>query len=304
LTTSIIEPLRRRQIPIVWTCHDYRLVCPNTSFLSHGEICERCLPERYWNAPLQRCKKGSCPASFVAMATSCWDRMSGVPSRIDRFIAPSRFLRGKLIEGRISRGRIAVIPNFTGLDVRTDAPEGDYFIYTGRLLEEKGIDLLIRAAGAAQGARLLIVGEGPMEKELKAEAERYGSGRVEFTGYLGGEDFERTVAGARFVVLPSRWYENLPFSIMEAMAAGKPVVATDIGGIPEMVDDGGTGLLFPIGDEEALRLCLEKVNSDAGLRREMGRKGRAKAEKLYGREKHYEDIMEVYDAVRAARSGK
>jgi glycosyltransferase involved in cell wall biosynthesis len=304
LTTSIIEPLRRRQIPIVWTCHDYRLVCPNTSFLSHGEICERCLPERYWNAPLQRCKKGSCPASLVAMATSCWDRMTGVPSRIDRFIAPSRFLRGKLIEGRISRGRIAVIPNFTGLDVRTDAPEGDYFIYTGRLLEEKGIDLLIRAAGAVEGARLLIVGEGPMEKELKAEAERYGSGRVEFTGYLGGEDFERTVAGARFVVLPSRWYENLPFSIMEAMAAGKPVVATDIGGIPEMVDDGGTGLLFPIGDEEALRLCLEKVNSDAGLRREMGRKGRAKAEKLYGREKHYEDIMEVYDAVRAARSGK
>jgi glycosyltransferase involved in cell wall biosynthesis len=230
--------------------------------------------------------------------------MSGVPSRIDRFIAPSRFLRGKLIEGRISRGRIAVIPNFTGLDVRTDAPEGDYFIYTGRLLEEKGIDLLIRAAGAVEGARLLIVGEGPMEKELKAEAERYGSGRVEFTGYLGGEDFERTVAGARFIVLPSRWYENLPFSIMEAMAAGKPVVATDIGGIPEMVDDGETGMLFPVGDEEALRLCLEKMNSDAGLRREMGRKGRVKAEKLYGREKHYEDIMEVYDAVRTARSGK
>ncbi len=279
LTTSIIEPLRRRGIPIVWTCHDYRLVCPNTSFLSHGEICERCLPARYWNAPLQRCKKGSGPASLVAMLSSCWDRMTGVPRRIDRFITPSNFLRGKLIEGRISRGRITVIPNFTSLDVRADAPEGDYFIYTGRLLAEKGIDLLIRAAGAVEGARLLIVGEGPMEAELKSEAEKFGSGRVEFTGYLSGEDFERTVAGARFVVLPSRWYENLPFSIMEAMAAGKPVVATDIGGIPEMVDDGETGLLFPIGDEEALRSCLERMNSDAGLRREMGRKGRAKAER-------------------------
>ena len=304
LTTSIIEPLRKRKIPIVWTCHDYRLVCPNSSFLSHGEVCERCLPARYWNAPLQRCKKESGAASFVAMLSSCWDRMTGVPGRIDRFIAPSSFLRGKLIEGRIDRDRITVIPNFTGPGAPGDAPEGDYFIYAGRLLREKGIDLLIRAAGAVQGARLLIVGEGPMEEELKLEAERYGSGRVEFTGYLGGEDFARTVAGTRFVVLPSRWYENLPFSIMEAMAAGKPVVATNIGGIPEMVDDGETGLLFPVGDEEALRSCLERMNADAGMRREMGQKGRAKAERLYGREKHYTDIMDVYDAVRKARSGK
>ena len=303
LTTSIIEPLVRRGIPIVWTCHDYRLVCPNTSFLSHGEVCERCLPVRYWNAPLQRCKKGSLPASAVAMLTSCWDRVTGVPRRVDRFITPSRFLRGKLIEGRIDRSKITAIPNFTDLDIRTDAPEGDYFIYTGRLLPEKGIDMLIRAAGSIEGARLLIVGEGPLEKELKLEVERYGSGRVEFAGFLGGEDFERTVAGARFVVLPSHWYENLPFSIMEAMAAGKPVVATRIGGIPEMVDDGETGLLFPVGDEEALRGCLVRMNSDQELRRGMGRRGREKAERLYGRDRHYKSIMEVYDAVLAGRRG-
>ena len=109
LTTSIIEPLRKRKIPIVWTCHDYRLVCPNSSFLSHGEVCERCLPARYWNAPLQRCKKESGAASFVAMLSSCWDRMTGVPGRIDRFIAPSSFLRGKLIEGRIDRDRITAV---------------------------------------------------------------------------------------------------------------------------------------------------------------------------------------------------
>jgi glycosyltransferase involved in cell wall biosynthesis len=302
LTTSIIGPLVKRGIPIVWTCHDYRLVCPNTSLLSHGEVCERCLPVRYWNAPLQRCKKGSFAASFVAMLSASWERMTGVPRRIDRFIAPSRFLAGKLVEGRIDGSRITVIPNFTALDARSDVPEGDYFIYTGRLLPEKGIDLLIRAAGAVEGARLLIVGEGPMEGQLKKEAEKYGGGRVEFTGFLSGEDFARTVAGTRFVVLPSRWYENLPFSIMEAMAAGKPVVASDIGGIPEMVDDGVTGMLFPSGDVKALRDCLERMNGDAELRREMGMKGREKAERLYGREKHYVDIMEIYGAVRKARS--
>ena len=304
LTTSIIEPLRKRGIPIVWTCHDFRLACPNTSFLSRGEVCERCLPARYWHAPLQRCKKGSFPASVVAMLSSYWDRMTGVPRRVDRFITPSRFLRSKLIEGRIDGDKIKAIPNFTDFEIQADAEEGDYFIYTGRLLHEKGIDILIRAAGSLEGARLLLVGEGPVEEELKEEAEKYGNGRVEFTGFLSGEDFERTVAGARFIVLPSRWYENLPFSIMEAMAAGKPVVATDIGGIPEMVDDGETGLLFPIGDEDALRGCLARMNSDPGLRREMGQKGREKAERLYGRDRHYESIMGVYDAVLAARSGK
>ena len=304
LTTSIIEPLRKRGIPIVWTCHDYRLVCPNTSFLSRGEVCERCLPTRYWNAPLQRCKKGSLPASVVAMLTSYWERMTGVPRRVDRFITPSRFLREKMIEGRIDGDKITAMPNFTDLDIRSDAEEGDYFIYTGRLSHEKGIDILIRAAGSIEGVKLLLVGEGPVEEELKREAEKYGNSRVEFTGFLSGEDFERTVAGARFIVLPSRWYENLPFSIMEAMAAGKPIVATDIGGIPEMVDDGETGLLFPIGDEEALRGCLARMNSDPELRREMGRRGREKAARFYGRDRHYESIMEVYDAVRAARNGK
>jgi glycosyltransferase involved in cell wall biosynthesis len=204
-----------------------------------------------------------------------------------------------------------VIPNFTDLDARAGSSgeaqqedmdhEGDYFVYTGRLLPEKGIDLLIRAAGSIEGARLLVVGEGPIEEELREEAERYGSGRVEFTGFLGGDDFRRTVAGARFVVLPSRWYENLPFSVMEAMAAGKPVVATRIGGIPEMVDDGETGLLFPVGDEEALRGCLVRMNSDVELRREMGRRGREKAEKLYGGERHYGSMMKVYEEVLAAR---
>jgi glycosyltransferase involved in cell wall biosynthesis len=93
LTTSIIGPLRKRAIPIVWTLHDFRLVCPNTSFLSHSEICERCLPNRFYHAVLQRCKKGSLPASAVAALTSVYDRLSRVPSRIDRFITPSVFRR-------------------------------------------------------------------------------------------------------------------------------------------------------------------------------------------------------------------
>jgi glycosyltransferase involved in cell wall biosynthesis len=245
------------------------------------------------------------------MLSASWERMTGVPRRIDRFIAPSFFLRGKLIQGRIDRSRITVIPNFTNLDMTAGSSdgardedgghEGDYFVYTGRLLPEKGIDLLIRAAGSIEGARLLVVGEGPIEEELREEAERYGSGRVEFTGFLGGDDFRRTVAGARFVVLPSRWYENLPFSVMEAMAAGKPVVAYENGGVPEMVADGETGRLCRPGDVEELAQVIIELIRDERQRDRLGEAGRVRARELFSARRHVARMEEALDrAVRTA----
>ena len=297
LTTSIIEPLRRRGIPIVWTCHDCRLVCPNSSFLSRGELCDRCLPTKYWHVVLRRCKKGSIGASVVAMLTSYWDRLTGVPRRVDRFITPSRFVGSKLAEGRIDPARITSIPNFTDLSPYPEVPEGDYFVFFGRLLYEKGIDTLIRAVGRIPSAQLKLIGEGPLQEELETLAREAAPGRVEFSGFRTGEELKRLIAGARFVVVPSRWYENLPFSVMEAMAAGKAVVAADIGGIPEMVDEGKTGLLYPVGDEEALGEAIGRLLADPALRAQMGRRGREKAEHLYEREGHYERIMEVYREV-------
>lgn len=302
LTTSILRPLCARGIPVVWTCHDCRLVCPNSSFLCRGELCERCLPRRYWHAVLRRCKKGSLAASAVAALTSAWDRMTGVPRRVDRFVTPSRFVAGRLAAGRIDPRRIVPIPNFVDLGPVETVPEGDYCLYFGRLLHEKGIDTLIRAMGALERGRLLIAGEGPLREELGRLAERVAPGRVEFCGFRTGARLRALIAGAQFVVVPSRWYENLPFSVMEAMAAGRAVVAADIGGIPEMVDDGVTGLLYPVGDEQALRGRLERLFGDPPLRRAMGARGREKAERLYGRERHYERILQVYREVLAGRT--
>lgn len=297
LTTSILGPLNRRGIPVVWTCHDYRLVCPNSTFLSRGELCERCLPGRYRHVVLRRCKKGSLGASLVAMLASRWDRLIGVPRRVDRFIAPSRFAAGKLAEGGIDPARIVSIPNFTGLDRYPETAEGEYYLFFGRLLHEKGIDTLIRAAGRNPGGRLELAGEGPLRGELEELARREGGGRVSFAGFLAGDELRRRLAAAQFVVVPSRWYENLPFAVMEAMAAGKAVVAADIGGIPEMVEDGVTGLLYPVGDEAALGEAIGRLLADPALRREMGRRGREKAERLFGRDAHYERILKVYEEV-------
>ena len=301
LTTSIVAPLRKRGIPIVWTLHDYRLICPNTSLLSRGEICERCIPNRFYEAMLQRCKKGSLAASFIAMLTTLYERLERIPTRIDRFVTPSEFLRSKLIEGGFGPGRIACVPNFVDLALYAGRPERDYFCYLGRLSHEKGLDILIRAVAKLETGRLLIVGDGPEADDLKALALELGTSRVEFAGYRSGEELKRILAESQFLVLPSRWYENLPFAVMEAFASSKAVVASRIGGIPEMVDDGVNGLLFPPGDVEALAACLRRMLGDRGAREEMGRRGREKAERLYGRERHYERIEGIYREVIAAK---
>jgi len=304
LTASIVGPLRSRHIPIVWTLHDYRLICPNTSFLSRGEICDRCLPNRFHEAILQRCKKGSLPASAVAMLTTWYDRMIGIPARIDRFITPSEFLREKLIEGRFDSTRITTVPNFVDLSMYRGLPEKDYFLYMGRLSEEKGLDILIRAVARLETGRLLIVGSGPEEEALKRLAREAAAERVTFAGYRSGDDLKSILAEAQFVVLPSRWYENFPFAVMEAFAASKGVVASRIGGIPEMVDDGVNGLLFPVGDEAALAECLARLLRDPETRASMGRRGREKAERLYGRETHYERIAGIYREIVHGREAR
>lgn len=301
LTASIVSPLRARGVPIVWTLHDYRLICPNTSLLSKGEICERCIPNRFYQAVLQRCKKGSRAASCVAMLTTLYDRFERLPSRIDRFIAPSDFLRSKLLEGGFDPARIECVPNFADLEGFAGLPERDYFCYAGRLSHEKGLDVLIRATASLDAGRLLVVGDGPEADSLRALARSLGTNRVEFAGYRSGDELKRIIAESQFVVLPSRWYENLPYTVMEAFASSKAVVASRIGGIPEMVDDEVNGLLVPAGDVEALAAALRRMLGDRREREEMGRRGREKAERRYGREKHYGEIERIYREVTAGK---
>jgi glycosyltransferase involved in cell wall biosynthesis len=265
-----------------------------------------------------RCKKGSLPASFVAMMTTMYDRVSRVPARTGRFITPSAFLKGKLIEGGIKPEKITVIPNFVDVqsfragaglsDEKADSPGAaagassphhtagaadGYYLYFGRLSREKGIDLLIDAVSGLGRGKLKIAGEGPLEGELKGHAAAAGAD-VEFLGFRTGAELRALLEKAMFVVVPSRWYENLPFSVMESLAAGRPVIAADIGGIPEMVEDGVNGMLFPPGDAGALRCRVARMLDDDAMRRRMSKAGREKAERLYGPGTHYEKIMEVY----------
>jgi glycosyltransferase involved in cell wall biosynthesis len=168
----------------------------------------------------------------------------------------------------------------------------------GRLSSEKGILTLIRAfmTLANTGARLLVVGQGPIRKHLEENSNK--DPRIRFTGYLSGESLKETTQNALAVIVPSEWYENAPISILESFAYGKPVVASRIGGIPEMIDDGINGFLFETGNAVDLKKKLERILSISDNKIcEMGQAARQKVERQFNAELHYKRLMDIYHTV-------
>jgi len=296
ITPSIFYPLKKFKIPIIWTLHDYTLICPNTSFLSQGKICERCKKIRYFWPSVVRCKKGSFAASTMAAIESTMHRIMRVYDVVDFFITPSKFLRNKLIEYGFDSKKIVCLNNFLDVTIPDSAePVGDYFLYIGRLSEEKGIKTLIDAVIKAGTGRLKIVGDGQLKDELISYVRSNSvNGAVEFLGYKKHEEVIKLLRRCRFVVLPSDWYENFPYSILEAFACGRPVIGSRIGGIPELIDDGENGLLFTPGDSDALADKIKKLHIEGDKISEMSRNAQKKFKENYGHEKHYQRLMEIY----------
>jgi glycosyltransferase involved in cell wall biosynthesis len=276
LSPSIVDVLREERVPAVHTLHDYKVICPNYLLYTEGAVCERCRGGRFHHAALHRCLDGRLGPSVVAAVEMTWHRARRTLERgIRRFVSPSRFLAGKLREFGVDESRIRVVPN--GVDPAAfpvSAAAGDGFVTAGRLSREKGMPTLFRALAAAGDARLTVCGTGPLEGDLRRWAERLAPGRVTFAGHLERDALLARIRGARAVVLPSEWYENAPMGALEALASGVPVIGSALGGIPEVVRDGDTGLLFPPGDAEALAARLRELQAGPDRARELGARGR------------------------------
>jgi glycosyltransferase involved in cell wall biosynthesis len=305
ISPSILPAIKNHGLPIVQTLHDYKLLCPNTSFVSNGEICERCKGGRFYNATRNRCKRGSLAASAVASLEAYVHRISRIYSRnVDRFIAPSEFLARKVTEFDISTD-VVNIPNFIDVDNFEPAYEPEpFYVFAGRLVEVKGIRTLIRAAENVPKGTLYVAGSGDLENQLKAYVAERGLHHVVFLGHLPTDELIALLQRAAFTVLPSEWYENYPMSALEALACGTPVIGADIGGIPEIVRDGETGLLFEPGNADQLASKIEFLldNREESVR--MGRAGRARIEQLNGHASHYAATLAVYENLLASGSGR
>lgn len=276
LSPAIFATLREAGVPVVMTAHDLKLACPAYKMLSGGKVCERCKGGNIAHVALNRCVKESFALSALVMVETAVHRMLGLyRDTLDRIVVPSRFYRDKLIEWGWPAEKLVYVPNFVTLapEPSGEGAEGDYFLFAGRLAPEKGVGTLLAAAAQA-GVRLVIAGAGPEREGLEALAERLGAD-AQFLGHVSGGALEGLIGGARALVLPSEWYENAPVSVLEAYGLGRPVIGADIGGIPEMIRPGETGLIARSGDAGDLaRALLEMEGFGASRRARMGRAGR------------------------------
>ena len=306
ISPSILAPLRRRGIPAVMTLHDYKMVCPNYMMFANGSVCERCKGHRYYEAFLQKCVKDSRLSSALCTTEAYAHRMTGAYAKnIAAYIAPSQFMREKMIEFGMDASRLVHLPNFLNLETYEPRYEtGAYFVYAGRIERIKGISTLIEAIRdneGLHGVELRVAGDGALRESLEQETKKAGLSGVRFLGRLPPEELGPLVQGASCVVVPSEWYENAPMSILEAFAWGKPVIASRIGGIPELVTEGRTGLLFEPGNAADLARAMAQLLVKPGLAAELGRNARGYVEMKHGADRHYEGLMALYEAARHAQ---
>jgi glycosyltransferase involved in cell wall biosynthesis len=306
LSPSVLRVLRTHDIPAVMTLHDYKLVCPTYQFLDHGQICEACLGRRFHHAVTHRCNGDSAVASAMVAGELGLHTLTRAYSPVDVFVCPSRFLLGKMEAGKVFPDRLRHLPHFAMLDdVHPADHEGAGVVFAGRLSEEKGVDVAIDAIALRPDCELTICGDGPARASLEARANEKAPGRVRFTGRLDTEALHDIIRKAAVVVVPSRWYENQPMIVLEAFACGRPVIASNLGGLPELIRAGIDGALVAPNDPDGLAQAIGAITSDSAEAAAMGARGRARAITEFSVQSHMDGLASMYElAARRKKEGQ
>ncbi|MBO0844057.1 MAG: glycosyltransferase family 4 protein [Nocardioides sp.] len=297
LSPSVLGPVRVARVPAVMTLHDYKLACPSYLMLDHGRVCDSCVTGSLFNPLRHRCKDGSLAASAMLAAESAIHRAAGAYRPVQSFICPSRFCAGVMARAGVFPDRLRVLGNF--IDSAAIAPKdrpGGGVVYVGRLSHEKGLDTLVEALGLLTSATLDVVGTGPQLEALRAQGQRVAPGRVRFHGQVPKPIVLDLLRSNAVAVLPSRCNENQPMAVLEAFACGVPVVATALGGVPELVAAGRFGDTLspdcPAALADALRRLLDAP--DTAFR--MGQDARAYVAREHAPETHLRAIERIYAA--------
>ena len=297
ISPSVLHIFKKYNSPVVMTMHDYKLVCASYAMLAKDKICEDCKDGRYYQCFLNSCVKNSGTKSLLnTVEMYLHHRILHIYDLIDIFISPSRFLKNKVKEMGF-KGKVLYLPHFLNLEAyhpRYDWEENS-IVYFGRLSREKGLFTLIEAMRRLPDITLKIIGEGSLRKALGNRVKAEGINNVEFVGYKTGEELRNEIRKSMVVVVPSEWYENLPFAVMEPFALGKSVIGARIGGIPELVKDSETGFTFESGNSNDLRSKIAHLANNTEKITEMGQNARLFAEKELNAERHYEKLIKIYN---------
>jgi len=267
LTPSIIlEIVKWREqtghpCKIVFTAHDYNLVCPNHMMYnptSHTN-CEKCLGGHFWNCTKGKCIHGSTAKSIVGTIEAFFWNKKGTYRYIDTMICCSSFMKKKMDTNPLFKQKTIVLRNFIDCAEWKDTPKKNYVLYFGRFSKEKGIDTLLQVCRELSDIPFIFAGSGPLEKSVNSIS------NIKNVGFQKGNALEALIREARFSVYPSEWYENCPFSVIESQMYGTPVLGANIGGIPELIQNGKTGELFESGNHAELKAKLQKLWSNDEL---------------------------------------
>jgi len=295
VSPSVFWAAQRAGIPVVQTLHNFRLICPQALLLREGRVCEDCVGQVPWRAVRHRCYRDSAAQSAVVAATIQAHRALGTwQHKVTRYIALNEFCRAKFVEGGLPADRIVVKPNFVDLPPPAPRPR-EGLLFVGRLSVEKGIAVLADALQrCASGASLRVAGQGPEEAALRAAP------RVQWLGSLAPAQVYEQMASALALVVPSIWYENFPRTIVEAFACGLPVIASRLGAMATIVDDGRTGLLFNPADVTDLAAKLDWAQAHPAEMQRMGLAARSHFEQALSAESNYRMLIGIYTDAQAA----
>nr|WP_259331163.1 glycosyltransferase family 4 protein [Thermus thermophilus] len=299
---AVIHAAKAEGVPVVMTLRNYRLLCVNALFFREGRVCEDCLGRLPWRGVVHGCYRDSRLASLGVASMLALHRALRTWNLVDRFIALTEFARQKFVEGGLPAEKIVVKPNFVHPDPGPGEGRGGYALFVGRLSPEKGVRTLLRA-WALLGGRvpLKVVGDGPLADEVREAARRLPG--VEWLGRKSPKEVYALMGEAAFLVFPSEWYETFGRVAIEAFAKGTPVVASRIGAVGEVTEDGRTGLHFRPGDPEDLAAKVEWLLAHPEELARMRKEARAEYETKYTAERNYEQLMAIYQGVCRIRGG-
>jgi glycosyltransferase involved in cell wall biosynthesis len=306
LSPAAYHAARAENVRVVQTLHNFRLLCPNALFFRDGRVCEACLGRALpWPGVVHRCYRGSRAASATVAAMLAVHRALGTwRGTVDAYIALTEFARRKFLDGGLPEDRVVVKPNFVDPDPGRGEGTGGYAVFVGRLSAEKGVETLL-AAWQHLGGRvpLKIVGDGPLAATV-AQAAASAAG-ITWLGRRPMEDVYALVGEATCLVVPSACYEGFPRAVIEAFAKGTPVVASRLGAMAEVVDDGRTGLHFEPGNARDLAAQVQRLASEPAQRQQLRRAARQEYERKYTAAANYRTLLAIYEQVlgRTRRNG-
>ena len=299
LSPSIIFALKKRQIPIVLTLHDYKLFCPNYQFFSQGKICFDCLKKKDYHSCLsKKCLKNSSIKSLIGYLEAKWQKdFLKVAQKIDIFLAPSLYMKRKALAWGIPAEKIIHLPYFVNKSQNFSRKRNQYILYFGRLSQEKGIEFLIKTFLKALDIPLKIVGQGPQRNKLEKLAKNRRK-KIEFLGEKKGQQLKEIISEAYLIIVPSLWPENFPYAILESFALAKPILAAKVGGLPELVKNKQTGLLFKPNNQDDLKEKIIWASQHPKEMEKMGQTAQKEVLAKYNSEKHYQKLIKIYERIK------